>query len=242
MKVLSRLERLDQLESWLKSDDSLILRDAASELGVSLRTIHRDLALLRDRGVPIESERGRGGGVRVASNWGIGRISLTRLEAVDLLVGLTIGEIVQGGLQMGHSGKIKRKILSTFAKTEQRHIAALSRRIRIGGFISDSISSNVGQLHDQVGDELKQAITFNRLLQIRYADQANQPTDRVIELHHLVLNPPAWYAVCWDHLRQGVRTFRCDRMKSAQLLDGTFGPRPWEDFSSAMEGNPTIAV
>jgi len=39
MGTLSRIERLDQLESWLKSDDPLILRNAAEELGVSLFTV-----------------------------------------------------------------------------------------------------------------------------------------------------------------------------------------------------------
>ena len=77
---------------------------------------------------------------------------------------------------------------------------------------------------------------------ISYVDQANQLTERTIELHHLVLNPPAWYAVCWDHLRQDVRTFRCDRMKSARLQDETFVPRSWDDFSFVMEGNPTAEI
>ena len=242
MKMHSRLERLDQLESWLKSDDALILKDAAQELGVSLRTIHRDLELLRDRGVPIESERGRGGGVRISSNWGVGRISLTRLEALDLLVGLAIGDVVQDGLQMGHSRIIRRKVLSTFTKSEQRQIQALSKRIRIGAFASQAVLAKTKEMQAQVGDELKEAITFNRQIMIFSEDQDSQITKRVIELHHLVLNPPAWYAVCWDHLREDVRTFRCDRIKSAKITDVTFAPRPWCDFSFVMDGNPTVEV
>ena len=62
MDTLTRIERLIRLESWLKSDEPLILREAARELGVSLRTVHRDLELLRERGVPVDSERERGGG------------------------------------------------------------------------------------------------------------------------------------------------------------------------------------
>ena len=76
MTMSTRLARLDRLEAWLKNEDAVALRDAAIEFGVSLRTLHRDLDILRERGVPVESERGRGGGVRIAPGWGIGRINL----------------------------------------------------------------------------------------------------------------------------------------------------------------------
>lgn len=60
----------------------------ADEFGVSRRTLTRDIALLRDRGLPVDADRGRGGGVRVASTWGVGRLTLDYREAVDLLVSL----------------------------------------------------------------------------------------------------------------------------------------------------------
>ena len=66
--TLTRLERLDLLATRLKSDEPLILSDIASELDVSTRTLNRDIAILRERGLPIESDRGRGGGVRLNSH------------------------------------------------------------------------------------------------------------------------------------------------------------------------------
>ena len=242
MPLLTRLERLDRLESWLKADDTLILRDAASELGVSLRTIHRDLELLRERGVPVESERGRGGGVRVSTGWGIGRLTLTRAQALDLLVGLAIGEVVQGVLQMGHAAIIRRKLLGTFSQAEQRRINAMRQRIRIGRLASTAVFESLGDIREQVGDELKEAFALNRRLSMLYRDIQGRRTMREIEVHFLILNPPIWYAAAWDHLRDNVRAFRCDRIEQAQVIDILFTPRPWSDFAKSMDGNATKQV
>ena len=242
MQILTRLERLDRLESWLKSEDALILRDAAAELGVSLRTIHRDLDLLRERGVPVESERGRGGGVRVSSGWGIGRITLSRHEALDLLVGIAIGSVVHSALQMGHTLAIQRKLMATFSKAEQRRIAAMRRRIRVGRLASSAMFDSLSEMREQVGDKLKEAFALNLALNVTYVDEKRKRTERLVEPHFLVLNPPVWYVVCWDHLRQDARTFRCDRIQCAVVTRKAFVPQPWSDFASTMEGNPTSEV
>lgn len=234
-----RIERLDRLENWLKSDDPLILRDAAKELGVSLRTVHRDLDILRERGLPIEAERGRGGGVRLPSTWGIGRVSLTREETLDLLIGLAIGETAYGALQMGHAGAIRRKLLASFSHVDQRRIGALRRRIRIGATASGIVVDSLAIPSLQVGSALKEAFLLKRILHIGYLDGQGQMTTREIEPHYLLLNTPVWYAICWDHLRGAPRTFRCDRIIDAAPTDTTFDHRPWADFEETQDGNPT---
>ena len=239
MGTFSRIERLNQLENWLKSDEPLILRNAAEELGVSLRTVHRDLELLRELGVPVEAERGRGGGVRLPSTWGIGRISLTREETLDLLIGLSIGETAYGALQMGHAGAIRRKLLASFSHTDQRRIGALRRRIRIGATATGTVVDSFTSTPMQVGSALKKAFVLNHILSIRYRDGQAQKTTRAVEPHYLLLNPPVWYAICWDHLRGSPRTFRCDRMVEAEATDGLFDLRPWSVFESSLDGNPT---
>ncbi|NKB28027.1 MAG: WYL domain-containing protein [Rhodobacteraceae bacterium] len=56
------------------------------------------------------------------------------------------------------------------------------------------------------------------------------------------LNPPIWYAMCWDDLRQDIRSFRCDRMHQVALQPQGFELRPWSDFQVSMEGNPTEKI
>ncbi len=239
MKITSRLARLDRLESWLKSDDTLVLRDAAHELGVSLRTIHRDLDMLRERGVPVQSDRGRGGGVRVASTWGLGRIALTRLEALDLMVGLALGDVMNQHLQLARADTIRRKVISSFSAQDQRRIGALRQRVRIGALASPAVLDTLANPSQQVGDGLKEAFALCGTLTLTYVDQYGSPTERLFEPHYLLLNPPVWYAVGWDHLRGAARTFRSDRMQSAAVTTTRFSPRPWSDFTASMDGNPT---
>ena len=65
MNDQSHLERLDELVGLLKSQDSLTIAYVSYKLGVSTRTILRDLNILRTRGIPIETDLGRGGGIRI---------------------------------------------------------------------------------------------------------------------------------------------------------------------------------
>jgi predicted DNA-binding transcriptional regulator YafY len=239
MTMSTRLARLDRLEAWLKNEDALALGDAATEFGVSLRTLHRDLEILRERGVPVESERGRGGGVRIAPGWGIGRINLSRREALDLLIGLAIGESLYASLQMSHAEAIRRKVMGSFAPGEQRRIAAMRKRIRIGGAASGAVLASLEETRKQCGHALKEAFALNRVISMRYRDRHRNHTERLIEPHFLLLNPPVWYALCWDELRGDIRAFRCDRITDAFVTDTIFKPRPWEDFARMLEGHPT---
>ncbi|MGH6689853.1 MAG: helix-turn-helix transcriptional regulator, partial [Gammaproteobacteria bacterium] len=81
----SRLSRLEELKGLLKAREHSTAEALASELGVSRRTLQRDLAILRDSGLPIEAARGRGGGMRLHPNWALGRTHFSAAEAIDLL-------------------------------------------------------------------------------------------------------------------------------------------------------------
>ena len=79
MNDQSHLERLDELVGLLKSRDFLTISEVASTFDVSIRTILRDLDILKKRGVPIETDRGRGGGIRLQRGWGMGKLQVNYL-------------------------------------------------------------------------------------------------------------------------------------------------------------------
>ncbi len=242
MKALTRLDRLDRLESWLKSDELLILRDAADELGVSLRTINRDIELLRERGVPVEADRGRGGGVRLHSRWGVGRVSFTYKEAIDLLVGIAMSEQADQSMQMAQSRSIRRKLMASFSHADQARINTFRDRIRAGSPSSAVVRDTYQPAAPQINSAQKEAFLLQKKAQVTYRDGQGRETKRSVEVHYLVLNPPIWYAMCWDDLRQDVRSLRCDRMRQVTVQPQGFELRPWADFHAAMEGNPTHRI
>ena len=61
---MDRGQRLEALIAFLRANRSATMAELAHELDISVRTVRRDIASLRLRGMDIEGERGRGGGVR----------------------------------------------------------------------------------------------------------------------------------------------------------------------------------
>src|SRR5262245_27330101 len=128
----SRLRRLDELQGLLKAREHVTAAELAAELGVSLRTLNRDLELLRESGVPIESDRGRGGGLRLQRNWALGRLHLSPVEAIDLLLSIAIAERMNSPLLLQQLAPIKRKVASAFSEGYQGRIRDLRKRILVG--------------------------------------------------------------------------------------------------------------
>ncbi len=239
-KTSNRLERLEELEVRLKSDEPLVLKKLAVEFGISLRTISRDMEILRDRGLPIEAERGRGGGVRLSASWGVGRISLNYREAVGLLVSLAVIRQMKSPLLMANLTSVQRKLIASFSRADQQRIRALQSRILVGQTVSPAVLSNYSLPPEDVVGGLHEAFLLNRAIRISYFSEKEESTQRVIEPHFLLLNYPVWYTLTYDHLRGALRTFRCDRIKSLEILEAGFQVRPISDFALALEGVETL--
>lgn len=234
--TLNRLERLDRLAGRLKADEPLVLKDIAAEFGVSLRTLSRDIQILRERGLPVEADRGRGGGVRLHWSWGIGRLTLSYREAVDLLVSLAVAEQMKSPILMANLAPIRRKLAASFSRDDRARIKRLRSRILVGQSASAGVLSGFTPPPGGVVERLHEAFLMTRRARIRYRDGSGTVTERAVEPHYLLLNYPVWYALCWDHLRNEVRTFRCDRMVQVAPGDESFTLLPLAAFQAAIEG------
>jgi predicted DNA-binding transcriptional regulator YafY len=137
-----RVLRLDALRVLLADRDVTTAGDLAADLGVSLRTVQRDLVALRDLGMPIESERGRGGGIRLERGWSLGRVHLNESEALGMLLSLTIAEKIGSPLLLEDLRSIQRKVSAAFAPAQSRRIRALRRRVLVGEPASDRVLTN----------------------------------------------------------------------------------------------------
>ncbi|MFT5706353.1 MAG: putative DNA-binding transcriptional regulator YafY [Oceanospirillaceae bacterium] len=235
------MRRLDTLTSMLKSDDFLTVQDLAKDLGVSTRTIHRDINILRDRGLPIDADKGRGGGVKLHRNWGLGRLSLTDQESIDLLISLAISEKMNSPLFMDNLKSIRYKLMALLSPDQKLNIKNLRSRILIGSSASPQIISSYELSSSNQAIELNAAFLFKKQLSISYSDESNVITERRIEPHYLYLNYPVWYILAWDHLRAAFRTFRCDRISKPLVIEKSFKVRPFIDFTHMIKtDNPTL--
>lgn len=240
-----RLRRLDLIAAQLKEDGFATVQALAQAHGVSPRTITRDLQIMRDQGLPIEADRGRGGGVRLDRRWGVGRMNLSYAEAVDLLISLAVAERMQSPLFLGNLGSIRRQLVASFAQEKRTRVEQVKSRVLVGMTSSPFVQGSVVQAPVVSGDgdpaggpqtrtiqAIHQAFLNQTKLHISYRNEAGSQTDRMVEPHYLLLNYPVWYVLAVDHLRGGVRTFRTDRILSARRQEDRFTLRPKSDFTA----------
>jgi predicted DNA-binding transcriptional regulator YafY len=226
----SRLRRLEELRGLLKSRDHVTGAELATELGVSLRTLRRDLEILRDGGVPIESDRGRGGGLRLQRNWALGRLHLSPAEAIDLLLSIAIAERMNSPVLLQQLASIKRKIVAAFADAHHPQIRSLRKRILIGRPASKKVLASYTPPPRRSLAGIAEAFFNMRCVVIRYVDHKGAITARDVEPQFLYLNVPVWYILAWDRLRGAIRYFRVDRIKAVTPLESGFrlaDPRPF---------------
>jgi predicted DNA-binding transcriptional regulator YafY len=218
----SRLERLEELKGLLKAREHVTAAELSAELGVSLRTVRRDLEILRDTGVPIESDRGRGGGLRLHRSWAIGRLHLSPAEAIDLLLSVAIAERMNSPVLLGQLPAIRRKIAAAFGEAHQSQIRSLRKRILIGKPASERVLASYSPLPGRRLVGVPEAFFNMRCVAIEYVDQKGVVTSREVEPQFLYLNVPVWYLLGWDRLRGAVRWFRVDRIRSITQLATPF--------------------
>jgi predicted DNA-binding transcriptional regulator YafY len=232
-----RVARLEALKALLADRDVTTAGELADELGVSVRTLHRDLATLRELGTPIDGDRGRGGGLRLERGWSLGRVHLNESEAMGLLLSLTIAEKIGSPLLLDDLRSVTRKVSSAFAPAQARRVTGLRRRILVGQPASEQMLASYRPPQPHIVRPLLDAFTQQRLIGITYADQHNRTTERDIEVQYLYYNLPVWYVLAWDRLRDDVRFFRIDRVDHVHHRPGKFRLRHPDAFLAAGESD-----
>lgn len=235
-----RIERLEQLKSLLKSGEPLTARDIAQELQISVRTVNRDIDVLRGQGVPIEAERGRGGGIRLHRHWGVGRVNFNYPEAVDLLITLAIAQQMKSPIFMANLEAIRRKLFASLSPQMKEKVKNLKRRVLIMPSASLRVLSSFSSPRRDIAEQLHQAFLMQQRITMQYKAIDEAITTRTIEPHFFLLSYPVWYILAWDLLRRDIRTFRCDRIQSIEVLDHEFQLLPVSRFMKAIEGASAI--
>ncbi|MHA6205677.1 helix-turn-helix transcriptional regulator [Dyella soli] len=209
---------------------ALQARQLAGTLGVSLRTVYRDVADLQLSGVPIEGEAGVGYLLRKGSD--IPPLMFTADELESLVVGTRFVRAF-AGQKLAESAQAALLKIEAVLPPELRERAGRTR-IYAPIWRDQSKSDLAAQI-----DRLNAAITDHQVLRLDYSDEAGRASTREVEPLCLAFWGGAWTLGTWCRLRVGFRNFRPDRIASCTITGERFGEvegRNLDAYLQAMRG------
>jgi predicted DNA-binding transcriptional regulator YafY len=216
--------RMLTLLSLLQTRRDWPARSLAERLGISDRTVRRDVDRLRELGYRIRAIKGPDGGYRLDAGSELPPLLFDDDQAVVLAVALhTVGVAGTG---------FEEPALRALATVRQVMPARLRHRIDALHITAIPESRGVDE-HPVVTDVLVTigaAVRAHEVLRFDYAtdrpeaDGALRPPRRV-EPHHLVTRSGRWYLVAWDLDREDWRIYRVDRMTARTHAGPRFEPR-----------------
>jgi predicted DNA-binding transcriptional regulator YafY len=216
-----------ELADLLRGREATTAADLAEELGVSRRTLLRDLAALRERGLPIAAEAGPGGGVRLDPDRGLAAVHLSLPEIVAIWLGARLSRATSD-LPWGEAASSAMvKLLSSLPAPKARALRALCRRVVVGQPASATIRAGAGVAPAELLRLFEEAFSNGLGLGFHYTDREGRTTQRRVEPHGLLVEPPVWYVLARDLDKDEPRTFRMDRIARPRILgDVVFRPDP----------------
>ncbi len=234
-KFIDRKNRLDRLIGLLKTRDFWTSMELSHALQVSQRTLMRDLSEVIEMGIPIETDRGRGGGIRLNKRYGLSKLELNYKEIIDLILALATIEKLKSPLFLQNMKSIKDKIARSFPEGQRVQVQNLRKRLYIGDNASERILQSYTLPKQAVVNDLHEAFFEQKSLTIKYTSGKGETLERFIEPHYLVLNWPIWYIHAWDHLRDDVRMFRVDRILRTTASTSSFNLHHKSKFKEQVE-------
>jgi predicted DNA-binding transcriptional regulator YafY len=177
----------------------------AEELGVSERTLYRDVATLIGQGAPIQGEAGLGYVLRPGLF--LPPLMLTEDESEAVVLGLRYVE-QRGDAVLGEAARAA--LAKIAAVLSPQALEAVRNPIALPGPSGWGFPENVVGI-----GVLRAAIRGQAKLRLDYADAKGVRTDRVVWPIALGFLDEARVLVAWCELRQDYRTFRTDRIAEA---------------------------
>lgn len=219
-----RADRLLTIMMLLQARGKLTTHALAEELGVSRRTILRDVEALSLAGIPVYAEGGHGGGVGLDEHY---RLTLTGLKEAEVR-SLFIATDTQLLQDVGLGDVAESALLKVFAALPTLHQPSVD-------FIRQRVHIDARWWwHDAqplpFWSELQEAVYEDWCIQVVYENYNGDIVERVLEPYSLVAKSSLWYLIA---KREGdLRTYRVSRLHHVTLLNQHFRRDPNFDLAT----------
>jgi predicted DNA-binding transcriptional regulator YafY len=211
-----------RLLSLLQSRRHWAGEDLARRLGVSVRTLRRDVDRLRELGYPVEAQRGVDGGYALAPGAALPPLVLDDDEAVALAVGLQAAASVEVAGMAETSVRALAKVVQVMPARLRHRVDALRAMTDTGAWGAPAAD---GGVDPAVLTTVALACRDGERITFGYTAAAGARSDRSVEPFRLVWLGRRWYLVGYDLDRGDWRSFRLDRLVGPQGTGARFAPR-----------------
>lgn len=204
--------------------------ELAERLGVSARTLRRDVDRLRELGYPVQAQRGVDGGYQLAPGAALPPLMIDDDEAVALVVGMQAA--VHGSVDgiAESSVRVLAKVIQVLPPRLRARVDALRAMTVPAAWGPPGAPGPDPAVLTAVAAACRDA----ERLRFGYTAADGRSSDRHVEPHRLVSLGRRWYLVAYDLHRHDWRSFRLDRLTAPNGDGSRFRPRelPAEDAAA----------
>ena len=228
---MTKSERFGIIERILLSRRGIRFVDLQDRLGVSRATLHRDIRDLRDRmNVPIVCDRDTGT-YRIDASVERYELPGVWFSAGEIHALLSMQQLLAafdaGGLLAEHVGPLRQRLLGMLESATDS-ADDIARRIRI-------LSAAARHYAPQHFQHIAASLMERRRLSIEYVGRSKGDTSqREISPQRLTHYRDNWYLDAWCHLRNELRSFAVDAIKTVKTMDAVAQEIPEAELDAAL--------
>lgn len=215
--MLETSARLLRLLSLLQMHRDWSGGDLAERLGVSARTVRRDVGRLRELGYPVDAVQGAAG-YRLAAGSTLPPLLLDDEEALAVAVGL---RTTTGGTVAGFEDSALRAL----TKLEQVMPSRLRHRLQALQRSLIRVEATAPRVEPDTLIAISDACHRRERLRFEYTNFHGRQSIKDVEPHSVVNFNRHWYLVAWDVAAADWRSYRVDRLHARTPTGPRFPPR-----------------
>jgi predicted DNA-binding transcriptional regulator YafY len=195
--------------------------------------VRRYIAALQALDIPVEGQRGVGGGYRVRPGYRLPPLMLSDDEAVAVVLGLVAADRLGLAAAAPATAAAEAKIARVLPPPLADRLVAL--RESLGFTMRRPEPPLPGSATDGDPPDADTLLTLgaatraHERLTLTYRTRTLRTTRRDLDPYGLVFHGPRWYVVGHDHSSGEIRSFRVDRILGVEAAGTTFEPPPGFD-------------
>jgi len=213
-----QVNRLFEIIYILLNKESVTAKELAAQFGVSTRTIYRDIDTLSLAGIPVYTEKGKGGGIGLLPDFVLNKSILSEREQNEILAALH----GLSHVKTDETKSVLNRISTIFNKTASNWL--------------EVDFSDWSYANDFFAD-FKVAILERRIVTFDYYNTYGEKTFRRVEPMQLWFKSRAWYVKAFCLTKMDMRLYKLTRVKNLIVTDEHFLVR---DLLSNEYDNATI--